>query len=86
MSSNQPSSPAAPDLSRASPLASPTPKTLVVATSSGLLVRTAAGSRLFRASTLDGTYAEQQDCAVSDDATHVACVHTGRAWVGAWEP
>lgn len=76
----------APDLSRASPLASPTPKTLVVATSSGLLVRTATGSRLFRASTLDGTYAEQQDCAISDDATHVACVHTGRAWVGAWEP
>lgn len=76
----------APDLSRATPLASPTPKTLVVATSSGLLVRSTGGSRLLRASSLDGTYAEQQGCAVSDDATHVACVHLGRAWVGAWEP
>jgi hypothetical protein len=76
----------APDLSRASPLASPTPKTLVVATGSGLLVRTPARSRLLRASSLDGTYPEQQGCAVSDDATHVACVHAGKAWVGAWDP
>ncbi|HEX8792135.1 MAG TPA: hypothetical protein VF765_14375 [Polyangiaceae bacterium] len=76
----------APDLSRATPLASPTPKILVVATSSGLLVRAPGRSRLFRAATLDGTYAEQQGCAVSDDGTHVACVHLGKAWVGAWEP
>jgi hypothetical protein len=76
----------APDLSRATPLASPTPKTLLVATSSGLLVRTPVRSRLLRASSLDGTYAEQQSCAVSDDATHVSCVHGGKAWVGAWEP
>jgi hypothetical protein len=76
----------APDLTGATPLASPTPKTLVVVTSSGLLVRTPARSRLFRASSLDGSYAEQQSCAVSDDGTHVACVHLGKAWVGAWEP
>jgi hypothetical protein len=75
-----------PDLSRATPLASPTPKTLVVATGSGLLVRTPTRSRLLRASSLDGTYVKQQGCAVSDDATHVACVHLGKAWVGAWEP
>jgi hypothetical protein len=22
---------------------------------------------------------------VSDDATHVACIRNGKAWVGAWE-
>jgi hypothetical protein len=76
----------APDLSRATPLASPSPKTLVVATGSGLLVRANGRSRLLRASSLDGSYAEQQGCAVSDDATHVACVTRGKAWVGAWQP
>jgi hypothetical protein len=49
-------------------------------------VRSNARSRLLRASSLDGTYAEQQACAVSDDATHVACIRQGKAWVGAWEP
>ena len=64
---------------------SPDGNVLVVATVSGLLVRTAGHARLFRAPELDGTYGEQRDCAVSSGATHVACVRAGRAWVGAWE-
>jgi hypothetical protein len=88
----------APDLSSASALAgfldqtssrgsprSPDGKTLVVPTESGLLVRGPTRSRLLRARELDGTYPDQRACAVSDDATHVACIRNGKAWVGAWE-
>jgi len=64
---------------------SPDGTILVVSTVAGLLVRSATHSRLLRAPELDGTYADQRDCAVSNGATHVACVHAGRAWVGAWE-
>jgi hypothetical protein len=90
-----------PDLAHASALAalldqapslgaprSPDGKTTVVPTGAGLVVRGLAGSartRLLRAAELDGTYAEQTDCAVSDDGAHVACVRAGKAWVGAWE-
>ena len=86
------------DLSRASTLAgplaspvapggprSPDGKTLVVPASSGLVVRGAARARRVGAPARDGTYAEQRDCTVSDDGTRVACVHAGRAWVGAWD-
>ncbi|MGH7271647.1 MAG: hypothetical protein ACREJ3_14545, partial [Polyangiaceae bacterium] len=65
---------------------SPDGKTYVFATGAGLLVQGPAGARLFRAPELDGTYAEQRDCAVADDGSHVACVHGGKAWVGAWGP
>jgi hypothetical protein len=64
---------------------SPDGRTLVVATGAGLLVRSPDRTRLLRAPELDGTYADQRDCTVSNDASHVACVHTGRAWVGAWD-
>jgi hypothetical protein len=88
----------APDLGSASPLAafldqastrgsprSPDGKNFVVATESGLLVRGPVRGRLLRARELDGTYADQRACTVTDDATHVACIHAGKAWVGAWE-
>jgi hypothetical protein len=88
----------APDTSRASLLAafpdspgvrgaprSPDGKVLVAATSVGLLVRTTSRSRLYRAPELDGTWSEEHECAVSNDATHVACVRAGKAWVGAWD-
>lgn len=88
-----------PDASRASLLAafpdsspvargaprSPDGKVLVAVTSVGLLVRSAARARLYRAPELDGTWSEQRDCAVSSDATHVACVRGGKVWVGAWD-
>ncbi len=65
---------------------SPDGRTLVVPTGVGLLVRSLdARARLLRAPELDGTYADQRDCTVSNDATHVACVHAGKAWVGTWE-
>ena len=63
---------------------SPNGRTLVVATPQGLLVR-GARPRLLRARELDGTYAAQRDCAVSDDGTRVACVRNGKAWVGIWD-
>jgi len=64
---------------------SPDGKVLVAPTSVGLLVRNASRARLLRAPELDGTWAEQRDCAVSNDATHVACVRAGKVWVGAWD-
>lgn len=64
---------------------SPDGKTLVVSTSAGLLVRSPDRTRLLRAPELDGTYADQRDCTVGNDGTHVACIHAGRAWVGAWD-
>ena len=64
---------------------SPDGKVLVASTSVGLLVRNASRARLLRAPELDGTWAEQRDCAVSNDATHVACVRAGKVWVGAWD-
>jgi hypothetical protein len=88
-----------PDLARASPLAAwidepasrggplaPDGRTLVIPTAAGLLARGPSRVRLLRAPELEGTYAEQRECAVSTDGTHVACVHAGRAWVGAWDP
>ena len=86
------------DLSRATPLAafldspallggprSPDGKTIVVPTSSGLVVRGASGMRLLRAAQLAASTGDQQACTVSVDGTHVACVHAGKAWVGAWD-
>ena len=88
----------APESSRASLLAalldspatrgaprSPDGKVLVAPTTAGLLVRGPTRARLLRAPELDGTWAEQRDCAVSNDATHVACVRGGKAWVGGWD-
>ena len=63
---------------------SPNGKTRVVPTSRGLLVR-GARTALYRAAELDGTYATQRDCAVSDDGARVACVRNGKAWVGTWD-
>jgi hypothetical protein len=90
----------APDLSHARPLTgaleqpvtpgsprSPSGKVFVVPTSLGLLVRVVGHpSRLFRSSELDGTYDKQRGCTVNDEATRVACVHSGKAWVGTWDP
>jgi hypothetical protein len=64
---------------------SPDGKTLVVPTGTGLIVQSGTHARLFRAPELDGTYGDQRDCTVSNDATHVACVHGAKAWVGAWD-
>jgi hypothetical protein len=88
----------APDLSRASVASalldspallgsprSPDGKSLVVASSSGLLVRGATRSRLLRASELDGTYGQLRDCTVSNDDARVACVRGDKAWVGVWD-
>jgi hypothetical protein len=69
---------------RGSPV-SPDGKTLVVPTVAGLLVRSASRSRLLRAPELENTYRDQRDCAVSNDAAHVACIRAGKAWVGTWE-
>jgi len=65
---------------------SPDGKTYVVASRVGLIVRGPGGAHVLRAKALDGTYSEQEGCVVSDDATHAACVHDGKAWVGAWGP
>jgi hypothetical protein len=73
---DQPSTPGAPR--------SPDGKTIAVPTSLGILVR-GTKARLLRAPEIDGSYAEQRDCVVSDDATHVACIRAGKAWVGAWD-
>ncbi|MBV9947960.1 MAG: hypothetical protein JOZ69_13990, partial [Myxococcales bacterium] len=88
----------APSLDRGAPLAallgqpfnpgaprSPDGSVLVVPTGSGLLVRHGAASRVFRALELEGTYADLRDCAVSNEASRVACTRTGKAWVGTWE-
>jgi hypothetical protein len=64
---------------------SPDGKAYVLATGAGLLIRSADHTRLLRASEIDGTYGDQQGCAVSNDMTHVACVHAGTAWVGTWD-
>jgi hypothetical protein len=74
---DQPSTPGAPR--------SPDGKTYVVPTGAGLVVRGPGRARLLRATELDRTYGEQHDCTVSNDATHVACVRGGKAWVGAWD-
>jgi hypothetical protein len=64
---------------------SPDGKVLVVPTSAGLLVRGSGRSRLLRAPELDAAWADEHDCAASNDGTHVACVRGARAWVGAWD-
>ena len=73
------------DATRGSPR-SPDGKTFVVPTDAGLMVRGPTRARLLRARELDGSYADQRACAVSDDATHVACIRGSAAWVGAWAP
>jgi hypothetical protein len=73
----QPSKPGAPR--------SPDGKTYVITTDAGFVVRGETRTRVLRGADLDGTYAEQRDCTVSNDATHVACVRAGRAWVGTWD-
>jgi hypothetical protein len=64
---------------------SPNGRVLVTSTTMGLLVR-GAHSRLFRARELEGGYLDVRDCTVSDDASRVACVRGGRAFVGIWAP
>ncbi|MGD0678876.1 MAG: hypothetical protein ABSC94_26015 [Polyangiaceae bacterium] len=64
---------------------SPDGKTYVIPTGVGFIVRGSAHARLLRSAELDGTYPTQRECAVSNDMTHVACVHAGRAWVGTWD-
>ncbi len=64
---------------------SPDGTLVVIPTVAGVLVRSVTRARLLRAPELDGTYADQHDCAVSNGGTHVACVRAGRAWVGAWD-
>lgn len=59
---------------------SPDGKAWVVATGQGILVRSTKSARV-KAKELDGTYAEQRDCAVTNDGLRVACVRSGRAWV-----
>jgi hypothetical protein len=64
---------------------SPDGKTLVVPTPAGLLVRGPSRARLLRSPETDGAWADQRDCAVSNDGSHVACVRAGKAWVGTWD-
>ena len=64
---------------------SPDGATFVVPTFEGLLVR-GAKTRLFRAKELEHGYGELRDCTVSDDASRVACVRGGVAFVGIWGP
>jgi hypothetical protein len=87
----------APDLSRALPLSSffdppakggprsPDGSALVVPTGTGLLVRSGARTRVLRAPELEGAYGELQGCTVGNDASRVACVRRGRAWVATWD-
>lgn len=87
----------APDLARASLAAaaleqpgalggarSPNGKVTVLPTSLGIIVR-AGKARMLRAKELEGGYGELSACAVSDDASRVACVRGGRALVGTWD-
>ena len=74
------------DPSRPGAPRSPDGKTYIVASRVGLIVRGPAGAHVLRAKALDGTYSDQDDCVVSNDATRAACVHEGKAWVGAWGP
>lgn len=62
---------------------SPDGRTTVVPTSQGIVVR-GEKARILRARELDHGYLELRDCAVSDDASRVACVRGGRAFVGIW--
>ncbi len=62
---------------------SPDGATLVVPTSQGIVVR-GAKTRILRAKELEHGYGELRDCAVSDDASRVACVRGGVAFVGVW--
>ena len=62
---------------------SPDGATFVVPTVEGLLVR-GGKTRLFRAKELEHGYGELRDCTVSDDASRVACVRGGVAFVGIW--
>ncbi len=64
---------------------SPSGKVTVVPTSLGIVVRSPK-ARMLKAKELDGGYGELQSCTVSDDATMVACVRGGRAFVGTWDP
>jgi len=63
---------------------SPDGSALVVATSSGLVVRAGGRDRVLRAPELEGSYEDQQDCTVSNDQVYVACIQNGKVWVGAW--
>jgi hypothetical protein len=63
---------------------SPNGRVVAIPTSQGIVVR-AAKTRLFRAKELEGGYLELQGCTTSDDATLVACVRGGRAFVGTWD-
>jgi hypothetical protein len=62
---------------------SPDGSVLVLPTSQGIAVR-AQKTRLLRAKELEHGYGELRDCAVSDDASRVACVRGGVAFVGMW--
>ena len=73
---DQPVSPGAPR--------SPNGKVLCIPTSQGIFVR-AAKPRLYRAKELENGYLELRDCTITDDATHVACLRGGRAFVGSWD-
>jgi hypothetical protein len=64
---------------------SPDGRSMVLATSNGLIVRGSTRSRLLRATELDGSYGQLRDCAVSNDGTHLACVRADKAWVGTWD-
>jgi hypothetical protein len=62
---------------------SPDGATVVFPTAQGILVR-GQKTRLLRAKELEHGYEELRDCAVSDDASRVACVRGGVAFVGVW--
>jgi hypothetical protein len=64
---------------------SPDGSVLVVPTEIGFWVQNGLVARLLRASELEASYVTQEHCVVSDDATHVACVHGGGVWVGTWD-
>jgi hypothetical protein len=66
--------------SRGSPR-SPNGKTIAYPTALGILIQGPSNGHLVKGQGLDGTYQEQRDCTVADDATHVACIHAGKAWV-----
>jgi hypothetical protein len=65
---------------------SPDGKWVVVATSAGMVVRSPARTRVLRSPEIDTGWADERDCAVSNDASRVACVRGGKAWLGTWEP
>ena len=59
-------------------------RAMAIATSQGVLVKTAKAAR-YRAADLE-PYSDLTQCTTNDDASHIACVKRGRVVVGTFDP